>query len=122
MKAAKFLLNSILPVAMCMSMGASAAELDSTEQQMAEWIDANLENAISLLEETVNIGSGTMNHDGVREVGVVMRRELDAIGLDTEWIEMPPEIIEQAGFLQGKQGIDDNDVARFHVLNAGPLG
>ena len=101
MKASKLLLNSMLPVALCISMGASAAGLDSTERQMAEWIDANLENAISLLEETVNIGSGTMNHDGVREVGVVMRPELDAIGLDTEWIEMPPEI-NRAGHLFGR--------------------
>ena len=101
MKASKLLVNSILPLALCISMGASAAELDSTEQKMAEWIDANLENAINLLEETVNIGSGTMNHDGVRKVGVVMRRELDAIGLDTEWIEMPPEI-NRAGHLFGR--------------------
>lgn len=75
-----------------------AAELDSAEREMTEWVDANLENAISLLEETVNIGSGTMNHAGVRKVGVVMRRELDALGLDTEWIEMPPDM-ERAGHL-----------------------
>jgi len=76
---------------------------------MADWIDANLENSISLLEETVNIGSGTMNHAGVRAVGVVMRRELDALGLDTEWIEMPPEL-NRAGHL----------FARSPYLDAGP--
>jgi len=81
---------------------ANAAELDDTEQRMAAWIDANLEAAISLLEETVNIGSGTMNHEGVREVGVVMRRELDALGLNTQWIEMPPEV-NRAGHLFGKR-------------------
>jgi len=75
-----------------------ATELDPKEQEMAAWIDANLENAISLLAETVNIGSGTMNHEGVREVGVVMRRELDALGLETEWLEMPPEV-NRAGHL-----------------------
>lgn len=90
---------------LCLTVAASflpgptvAAELDSAEREMTEWVDANLENAISLLEETVNIGSGTMNHAGVRKVGVVMRRELDALGLDTEWIEMPPDM-ERAGHL-----------------------
>ncbi|MCH7636883.1 MAG: M20 family peptidase, partial [Proteobacteria bacterium] len=69
--------------------GVAAAEFTIEEQRMIAWIDAHTEDAIELLEETVNIGSGTMNHDGVRQVGVVMRRELDALGLETEWIDMP---------------------------------
>ncbi len=78
--------------------------LNADEQRMVDWIDAHTEDAIALLEETVNIGSGTMNHDGVRAVGKVMRRELDALGLETEWIEMPPEV-NRAGHLFGrKQG------------------
>jgi len=78
-------------VALTISGQVAAAELDADEQRMIEWIDAHAEDAISLLAETVNIGSGTMNHDGVREVGRVLRRELDAIGLETQWIDMPPE-------------------------------
>ena len=53
--------------------GQALAQLDSTEQAMIDWIDANADASIELLEQTVNIGSGTMNHDGVREVGRVMR-------------------------------------------------
>ena len=85
--------------------GPALAELDATEQQIADWVDANAENAIALLEETVNIGSGTMNHEGVRDVGAVMRRELDAIGLETEWIEMPAEV-NRAGHLFGRRASD----------------
>ena len=82
----------------------AVAEFNADEQRMLNWIDAHAEDANSLLEETVNIGSGTMNHKGVREVGAVMRRELDALGLETEWIEMPPEV-NRAGHLFGrKQG------------------
>ena len=36
------------------------------------------------MEKTVNIGSGTMNHAGVRAVGDVMAGELDALGLETD--------------------------------------
>ncbi|MGI9200556.1 MAG: M20/M25/M40 family metallo-hydrolase [Woeseiaceae bacterium] len=79
------------------------AEFDETEQRMLEWIDGNAEDANALLEETVNISSGTMNHEGVKAVGDVMRRELDALGLETEWISMPPEV-NRAGHLFGRKG------------------
>lgn len=89
-----FLLIAAFPV--------HAGALDANEQRMVEWIDAHTEEAIALLEETVNISSGTMNHDGVRKVGDVMRRELEELGLETEWIELPPEM-ERAGHLFGRQ-------------------
>ena len=89
-----FLLIMTLPV--------FAGALDENEQRMVEWIDAHSDDAISLLEETVNISSGTMNHEGVRKVGDVMQRELDALGLETEWIELPPEL-ERAGHLFGRK-------------------
>ena len=84
--------------ALLLALPVQAASLDANEQRMVEWIDAHAEDAIALLEETVNISSGTMNHDGVRKVGAVMRRELDAIGLETEWIDLPPEM-QRAGHL-----------------------
>lgn len=76
--------------------------LDENEQRMVQWIDSHAEDAIALLEETVNISSGTMNPAGVREVGRVMQRELDALGLDSEWIEMPEEM-GRAGHLFGRK-------------------
>lgn len=79
-----------------------AASLDENERRMIEWIDAHAEDAVSLVEETVNISSGTMNHEGVRAVADAMQRELDALGLETEWIEMPPEM-ERAGHLFGRK-------------------
>ncbi len=79
-----------------------AAAFDDNERRMIEWIDAHSEAAIALLEETVNISSGTMNHDGVRELGRVMQRELDALGLETEWIDMPAEL-NRAGHLFGRK-------------------
>jgi glutamate carboxypeptidase len=66
---------------------------------MIEWIDANTEDAVALLEATVNISSGSNNHEGVREVGRVMRSELDALGLDTVWIDQSD--VQRAGHLFG---------------------
>jgi len=95
-------LLSILALSLLSIAGVRAAELSAEEQRMADWIDAHAEDAIALLEETVNISSGTMNHDGVREVGRVMQRELDSIGLETEWIDMPAEV-NRAGHLFGRK-------------------
>lgn len=91
-----------VPISMALISCAAAAGLSADERRLADWIDAHAEDAIALLAETVNIGSGTMNHDGVRAVGQVMRRELDALGLETEWIEMPPEV-NRAGHLFGRK-------------------
>ena len=75
-----------------------AGSLSAKEQAMVDWIDAHQDEAIELLAETVNIGSGTMNHAGVRAVGEVMSRELEKLGLATRWIDMPPEM-DRAGHL-----------------------
>ena len=116
MKTRSLLSTTLLAAALFVSVNAFADELDDTEQRMSDWIDANLENAISLLEETVNIGSGTMNHEGVRKVGGVMRRELDAVGLDTEWIELPDEV-DRAGHLFGRldNGVGPNLLLIGHL-------
>ena len=84
------------------ALPAFGSPLDENEQRMADWIDAHAEDAIVLLEEQVNISSGTMNHDGVREVGAVLGRELEALGLETEWVELQPEM-ERAGHLFGRK-------------------
>ena len=84
-----------------LSTGADASELNAEEQRMVDWIDANTERAIALLEETVNISSGTMNHDGIRELGEVMARELEATGLESEWIDMSET--NRAGHLFGRK-------------------
>ncbi|MCH9696126.1 MAG: M20/M25/M40 family metallo-hydrolase [Gammaproteobacteria bacterium] len=84
------------------AMPALGDALNAEEQRMVEWIDTHTDDALALLKETVDIPSGTLNLQGVREVGVVMQRELDALGLETEWIEMPEEM-KRAGHLFGRK-------------------
>ncbi len=77
---------------------ASAAGLSPVEQKMVEAIKARSPAALALLEKSVNINSGTMNHEGVREVGKIFRAELDALGFTTKWVDMPPAM-QRAGHL-----------------------
>lgn len=114
MSIAAFKFKSVLFLSL-VSLSATAASLDSAEQRMIEWIDAHAEDAIALLEETVNISSGTNNHEGVRAVGRVMRRELDDLGLQTEWIDLPAEV-NRAGHLFGrKDGVGKKFVLIGHL-------
>ncbi len=85
-----------------LSLPAKAESLSVDEKRMVAWIDANVDGAIALLKETVDIPSGSLTLGGVRDVGALMRRELDAIGLATEWIELPEEVA-RAGHLLGRK-------------------
>ncbi len=84
-------------LALCFAMlppadKAAAQELSAVERQIHQIVLENNSDAVELLERVVNINSGTLNVEGVREVGAVFRDEFDAIGMTTDWIEMPPEI------------------------------
>ena len=91
-----------------LSAGAAGAQqLSPIEQRIVAEVKARSPAAIELLERSVNINSGTMNHAGVREVGKLFRHELDQLGFQTSWIDMPPAM-QRAGHLAatraGKQG------------------
>ena len=60
---------------------------DATERAIVGAVDAGAAEALTLLERIVNINSGTMNFAGVREVGAVLRAELDALGFTTRWVD-----------------------------------
>ena len=53
---------------------------------------------MQLLEQLVNINSGTHNIEGVKNVGLILKKEFDNIGFTTEWISLP-ESIKRAGHL-----------------------
>ena len=73
------------------------AVVSETEQRLLAEVEARAEEAIALLERSVNINSGTMNFEGVREVGLLFREELDALGFETEWVDGAP--FDRAGHL-----------------------
>lgn len=61
--------------------------MSEVERRITSEVDARAAEAIDLLERAVNINSGSMNFDGVREVGVLFRQEFDALGFETQWID-----------------------------------
>ncbi len=75
-----------LPVAPTPALGQ-----DPTEQQIKQWSEDHVEEAISLLERVVNINSGSANPEGVRAVGEIFQAEFDALGFRTWWTDPPAD-------------------------------
>lgn len=99
--------NLLLAAAIFYSCTAQAQQLTSTERKLVAAVQQHLPQTEKLLEQLVNINSGTLNVAGVREVGAVLRKEFDALGFRTEWVAMPASM-QRAGHLvaqrTGKKG------------------
>lgn len=63
----------------------ASAALSDKEQQLADYIDRTNPAAERLLENLVNINSGTMNFAGVKQVADVLIPEFQALGMDARF-------------------------------------
>ena len=75
-----------------------AQKLSAEEKKIIDLINKQLPQSMKLLEELVNINSGTHNIEGVKKTGNVLRKEFDKIGFTTEWVSLP-ESLKRAGHL-----------------------
>ena len=88
-------------IALAAPLGAAAQKLSLEEMEVTRWVDAHSTEAEALLERLVDINSGTMNFAGVRSVGAALRTELDSLGFETQWIDVPET--NRAGHLFAKR-------------------
>ena len=68
------------------------AALSPVERRIVEWAGAHAEEAVALLAEAVDVPSRTTNLAGVRRVGEIFARELEAAGFAARWVDVPPEL------------------------------
>jgi glutamate carboxypeptidase len=66
----------------------AAAALTPAESRMVRTVDAEQARHLALLERLVNQNSGTLNAEGVKKVGDMMRAELEPLGFKVEWLDM----------------------------------
>ncbi len=85
---------------------AAAAKLSLAEAKMAAHVDAIYEPSVTLLQQLVDVNSGSMNFAGVEQVGRMMRAELELLGFTVEW--KPMAAAKRAGHIfathSGKPG------------------
>lgn len=67
---------------------AASARLSPEEQRMASAVTAEQDRTIALLERLVNRNSGSLNLEGVRAIGQMMRAELEPLGFTVRWLDM----------------------------------
>ena len=66
---------------------AAVAQLSDAERRIAAHVDATNDEAFELLGRAVDINSGTMNFDGVQEVGRVFGEAFADVGFETNWVD-----------------------------------
>src|SRR5690606_10167736 len=65
----------------------ATAQLTETERSIVAAVEANHPDAVALLEQTVNINSGTLNAAGVRQVYDVLAPRFEALGFAVSYVE-----------------------------------
>lgn len=96
--------NSFVVFLFLLTNSLLAQQLSPVERELLSTIDKNYQETVALLEETVNINSGTFNLEGVREVGRVFEREFAKIGFHTEWITLPDSLRRAGHFVATRKG------------------
>lgn len=79
-----------LALVAALAPAAAAQQLSASERAAVRAVDSHNAEALALLHRLVDINSGTMNFAGVRQVGDVLRREFDALGFTTRWVDGAP--------------------------------
>lgn len=63
------------------------AQVSKVERKIVNSVDTHHNESLKLLEEVVNINSGSMNFEGVKKVGMIFKSKLDALGFETKWVD-----------------------------------
>jgi glutamate carboxypeptidase len=87
MKHARHLWPLIASLALICAPANAATSLTSSERQIVASVDAHASAGLDLLVRSVNINSGTMNFEGVRDVAKLFRPEFEKLGFSVRWVD-----------------------------------
>jgi glutamate carboxypeptidase len=80
-------LPAIVTLAVLLAGAADGAALSDTEQQLVEVVDRRQSEAMVLLQQAVEINSGTMNRAGVKQVGELFADALASLAFEVSWVD-----------------------------------
>ncbi len=98
MPATSLVIRSIALLLIVSPFAAAGQSLSPAERRMQSYVEQHVAEQIAFLGRVVDIGSGTMNHAGVRAVGEEFARELRSLGFETRWVSLP-DSVKRAGHL-----------------------
>jgi glutamate carboxypeptidase len=97
----------LLLLLIAFSINSYSQSLTAEEQKIVDNINQQMPQTLQLLEEIVNINSGTLNVAGVRKVGDILGKEFEKVGFKSTWVTLPNSL-KRAGHLvahrKGKRG------------------
>ena len=114
MKSIKFCLTLVLLLNTTVAMSAEPLGNQAIEGEIASVIETNYPRAIETLEKVVNINSGTMNFQGIEEVGKVFRSQLDDLGFETQWADGAK--FNRAGHLLASRNSKSEDSVKILLI------
>ena len=79
---------TVLVISTLLIFSVSSQTLSPDEKRIVDYIDQHNGDAVSFLESIVNLESPTEDLAGVKNVGVVFKKEFEALGLTAKWIDM----------------------------------
>jgi glutamate carboxypeptidase len=71
-------------LALCLA-GTAVAKPSAAESALVKRVQAQEQSSIALLEQIVNVNSGTLNFAGVRQVAELLRPHFEALGFKVRW-------------------------------------
>lgn len=77
--------STLCALLFCLLYTSGFAQLSKVEKKLVKHIDEENDASISLLRDVVNINSGTMNFEGVAQVGQVFIEKFKALGMQAAW-------------------------------------
>src|SRR5678815_5234217 len=76
-------IQSVL-LTLCLA-GTAIAKPSAAERALVKRVQAQEQSSIALLEQIVNVNSGTLNFAGVRQVADLLRPHFEALGFKVRW-------------------------------------
>ncbi len=80
------------------------AQLNNEEKRIVDNIAMQMPETMQLLEQLVNINSGTLNTAGVRKVGEILGEQFEKIGFKQEWISLPDSLMRAGHLIVSRSG------------------
>lgn len=106
--------RALLLALLCNAVAAAGAAPSDAERAVVRGVRAQEERSIALLEQIVDVNSGTMNFAGVRKVADLLRPHFEALGFEVRWVDGAP--FGRAGHL-----VAEHDGPGRHILLIGHL-
>lgn len=91
-------------LALLFAIPLAAQKLNKEEKAILARIDAQLPQTMKLLEEMVNINSGTLNVQGVKQVGKLLGDAFQQAGFQTTWVALPDSLRRAGHLVASRQG------------------